>query len=169
MMPFWLLRYALPLVLWAGTGQAAAQNAVYTTWEGKEVDKCASIWLIRHFIAPGASIRFVPTGTPVRDGVPFDTPDALLRRYAHRSTFEVLLQHHGLEDSGLQRMGRIIHDIEINIWGRKATARSPAVEQAVREMTEGVEYPEFVRLCDGYFGDLYRRLASEHQADGGPP
>ena len=35
---------------------------VFSTWDGFEVDKLASIWLIKRFIAPGAKVRLYPKG-----------------------------------------------------------------------------------------------------------
>jgi hypothetical protein len=152
------------LLVGAAIHQAAAQGTVYATWEGREADKCGSIWLIQRFVAPEATIRFVSRGTPTKDAIAFDTPEALLRRDAHRSTFEALLQHHGLDDATLQRLGRIIHDIEINTWERKATRESTQVEQEVRKLTAGVGNSELVDVCRGYFDELHRRLGG--QSDG---
>ena len=71
---------------------AAEKMLIFSTWEGFEADKCASIWLIKRFIDKNAVINFFPKGEIVKEGIPFDTPDAKFRRYHNMSTFESLLR-----------------------------------------------------------------------------
>ena len=47
---------------------------LFTTWDGLETDKLASIWLIQRFISPGADVKFYPRNHVISDGVQFDTP-----------------------------------------------------------------------------------------------
>jgi hypothetical protein len=41
---------------------AEQEGLVFSTWEGFEADKCASIWLIKRFIDKNAVIKFFPKG-----------------------------------------------------------------------------------------------------------
>ena len=111
-----------------------AQRPVFSTWDTFEVDKCASIWLIKRFIAPDAEIRFFPHGETITSGIPFDTPDAKFRRYATKSTYEILLEHYRVRSPRLHYIGRIIHDIEINTWERKAYIDSTEVLDDIRQI-----------------------------------
>ena len=111
-----------------------AQRPVFSTWDSFEVDKCASIWLIKRFIAPDAEIRFFPHGETITSGIPFDTPDAKFRRYATKSTYEILLEHYRLRSPKLLYIGRIIHDIEINTWGKKICKESTRIASTIRQI-----------------------------------
>jgi len=104
---------------------AGKQPQVFSTWVGFEADKCASIWLIKKFIDKNAIIRFYLKGDAITQGIPFDTPDAKFGRYYNMSTFESLLKHYKIKDPKVNYIGRIIHDIEVNVWGKKSYKRIP--------------------------------------------
>ena len=133
--------------------------AVFSTWEGFEVDKCASIWLIKRFINKNAEIKFFPKGTIVTEGVPFDTPDAKLRRYHNISTFEAILNQYQLNDPKLVYIGKIIHDIEINIWDKKKLSQTILVQEAIVKIIQAKKDSEIIinESCD-YFNSLYQEL-----------
>ena len=80
---------------------AENESPIFATWDVFEVDKCASIWLIKRFIDPKAKIRIYKKGERIKQGIPFDTPDAKLRRYHNASTYETLLRHYGLKNRRL--------------------------------------------------------------------
>jgi len=134
--------------------------AVFSTWEGFEVDKCASIWLIKRFINKNAEIKFFPKGTIVTEGVPFDTPDAKLRRYHNISTFEAILNHFQISDPKLIYIGKIVHDIEINTWGKKKLDETNVIKAAVinliMELKEN-KTKTIEKSCD-YFNMLYQSI-----------
>jgi len=134
----------------------SGKDALFVTWEGFETDKCASIWLIRRFIAPAAEIRFYPRGTQFTEGIAFDTPDAQLRRYHNKSTFETLLERYALEDVKLIYLGRIIHDIEVNTWERKVMAETPQVENDMQALIAQEDTQRILEGCQAYFEQLYQ-------------
>jgi hypothetical protein len=75
------------------------------------VDRLACIWLIRRFIDPAAAIRYAPT--PEASEVAFDMRDG---EFAHRGTFctfETMLAAFGLQESGLQAIAEIVHEIDL--------------------------------------------------------
>ncbi|MCD6387981.1 MAG: chromate resistance protein [Desulfobulbaceae bacterium] len=122
-----VLLFLLPFI-----SKTLAAEVVFSTWDVFETDKCASIWLIKRFIDPKAEIRFFPHGTSITEGIPFDTPEAKFRRYATKSTFETLLEHYDIKDPWLKYIGRIIHDIEVNVWEKKVYGESTKVLEAIR-------------------------------------
>jgi len=77
------------------------KTLIFSTWEGFEADKCASIWLIKRFIDKNAKIKFFPKGSIITEGIPFDVPEAKLRRYHNMSTFESILKYYNLKDQNL--------------------------------------------------------------------
>jgi len=146
-------------LLEAGHGVSQEQEEhVFSTWEGFEVDKCASIWLIRRFVDKDASFRFYPKGAAVETGIPFDTPDAQLRRYHNRSTFESIIAHYHISDEKVQHIGKIVHDSEINIWGKKVMPETALVEQSLNSLIKNAKNnQEMIARSLEFFDVLYHK------------
>ncbi len=136
-----------------------SQTRVYATWDIFEVDKCASIWLIKRFIDSKAQIRLYQKGEHIKEGIPFDTPDAKFRRYHNASTYETLLTHYKLEDKHLIYIGKIIHDIEVNVWEKKTLPETRTVQQAVVEIINSSDTSDkIITRSMAYFDGLYKEL-----------
>jgi hypothetical protein len=126
----------------------------YVTWDQMEPDKCASLWLIRRHIAPGARFVFFSVNGDPPPGILFDTPEAEIRRTHRQSTFEVLAARYDVDDPKVQYIGRLMHDIEINIWQRKALAETRRVESEVLALIGSASGDQAVPLCFDYFERL---------------
>jgi hypothetical protein len=102
-----LARAPAPLV--SGSGH------VWVTRREVHVDRIGSAWLIRHFIDPDATFKFVPAkGYKPRPGeLRFDMFEAEFTHEGDRCTFEVLLQRSGFNDPALMAIGEIVHDIDL--------------------------------------------------------
>lgn len=111
---------------------AHGNAGLYSTWEGIEADKCASSWLITRFLDKEAEFKLFPRGTAITEGIPFDTPDAQLRRQRGLTTFDCVLKKYEIKDNTLDRIAIIIRDIEINIWGKKATEEAIVLNMIIR-------------------------------------
>jgi hypothetical protein len=135
----------------------AEQKAlVFSTWEGFEADKCASIWLIKRFIDKNAVIKYFPKGEIIKEGIPFDTPDAKFRRYHNMSAFESLLKHYNLQDPKLIYIGKIIHDIEVNIWEKKVFPETHKVQDEINKIIlDSKNNGEVIEKSSKYFDLLY--------------
>ncbi|MCP4112552.1 MAG: chromate resistance protein [Desulfobacteraceae bacterium] len=134
----------------------ASDSAIYTTWENMEIDKCACAWLIKRFIDKNASFKFVPKGTLITEGIPFDVPEAEIRRYHNMSAFEYLIKKHKINEPVLQKLGKIIHDIEINYWGNKNFTESQKIADTIQETIRTSETAEeTLRKCFIFFDNLY--------------
>ena len=147
---------------------AAAESTpdVYTTWENMEIDKCASAWLIKRFVNKNAAFRLFPKGELMTEGIPFDVPHAEIRRYHNMATFEYLIKKHKISDPALRKIGDIIHDIEINYWGKKKQKESRKTDEAIREIIKISETPEeSLRRSFAIFDSLYSRLLSDCQQE----
>ncbi len=133
-----------------------AEGSVYSTWETMEPDKCASAWLIKRFIDKDAVFRFSPKGETIKQGIPFDVPEAEIRRYHNMAAFGYLMRKHRITDPALREIGKIIHDIEINYWGRKTSEASQRISDAIREIAKSSETPaEALRRSFPIFDELY--------------
>ena len=83
--------------------------------KGIHVDRMASAWLIRRFIDPEASFKFVPgKGYQFEpEEIRFDMFEAEFTHDGDRCTFEVLLRRFELEDPALKPIAEIVHDIDL--------------------------------------------------------
>lgn len=87
----------------------------FVTRERLHVDRIATAWAIRRFVDQEASFAFVPRTKDVdrMDGTAFDIRGAELSHRGPRCTFEVLVEHHGLADPALARMGLIVRGADL--------------------------------------------------------
>ncbi|HEX2076906.1 MAG TPA: chromate resistance protein ChrB domain-containing protein [Longimicrobium sp.] len=109
-------------------------GSTWVTRRGVKVDRICSAWLIRRFIDPHASFRFVPPDAPPAAGeLRFDMFEGEFTHEGDRCTFETLLARAGLEDPGLRALAEIVHDIDCKDgrYGRAETAGIAAVVDAV--------------------------------------
>jgi hypothetical protein len=90
------------------------------------VDRIASAWLIRRWIDPKATFKFVAArGYRPRAGeLRFDMLDGEYTHVGSACTFEVLLDRFALADRGLTVIAQIVHDIDCKDakFGRPETA-----------------------------------------------
>lgn len=158
-----LLKRAIPvffivLSLLSVTSSFAGEKSsvpVFSTWDMFEVDKLASIWLIKRFVDPNAEIRLFPKGVPITDGTPFDTPEAVFRRYHNISTFEMMRRHYEINTPECIYISKIVHDIEINTWEKKRMPETHAVTRSVADMiTRSTGSIHLIETALHYFDDL---------------
>lgn len=143
-------------------GATAQAGKVFVTWEGFEADKLASIWLIQRFISPGATVLVLPKGGPAADGIPFDIPGAAITRTFNRSSFESLMDHYDIQDPRLLRMGKLIHDVEINLWERKMFKKSSEMEIYLLDLiTSHTDPKNLITRSNAYFDTLYQTLSHD--------
>jgi len=99
----------------AGKPLVARPGQVWVTRRHVHVDRIGSAWLIRRFIDPDATFKFVPAkGYRPRPGeIRFDMFEAEYTHEGDRCTFEVLLQRSALAEPALTAIGEIVHDIDL--------------------------------------------------------
>jgi len=110
-------------------------GGLWVTRRGVRVDRIASAWLIRRFIDPEATFRFInPANYAHQAGeIRFDMFEGEFTHRGEACTFEVLVSVNGLgSDPALAALGEIVHDIDLKD------------ERYKREETAGVS-----RLLDG--------------------
>ena len=131
-----------------GGGEAAAAAArrgadrvepgrTWVTRAGVHVDRIASAWLIRRYIDPAATFRFVPARghAPVPGELRFDMFRA---EYGHGDglcTFQTLVARFGLDDPALAAIGEIVHDIDCKD-DRYGRPEAPGVAGLIRGIVE---------------------------------
>src|SRR3954471_11498393 len=96
-----------------GTTLDALRGRTWVTRQGVHVDRIGSAWLIRRFIDPEATFKFVSGKNyrPADGELRFDMYQGEFTHEGDKCTFEVLLDRAGLSDVPLRAIGEIIHDI----------------------------------------------------------
>jgi hypothetical protein len=78
------------------------------------IDRLASAWLIRRFIAPDARFAFAPpNGAAGARRVPFDMPDVEFGHHGAHCTFETLMHRFGISDAAVVAVSRVVHDLDL--------------------------------------------------------
>ncbi len=121
----------LGAILLSPTTALQASGESFVTRAGAGPDKGASAWLIQRFIAPDAAVLVVGEADSLPDGIAFDVPEARFRRTPRYSAFELLMRAYDVEDAGVQRLARVIHDLEVNVWGRRSSPDTDLIAPAV--------------------------------------
>ncbi len=141
--------------------RAAEDGALYVTWEGAEPDKGASMWLILRRIDPQARIQVFPFESPLDSGIPFDVPQARHRRTHNTSTLESLLIEYPSDDPVIQKMGQLMHDIEINLWRPKRFPESLVIERTTKTIADRLPNGHISVTCFvALFDEIYSWLKS---------
>jgi hypothetical protein len=135
------------------------KGRVWVTREGVHIDRIASAWLIKRFIDPEASFKFVPARgyVPGGDELRFDMFDAEFTHEGDHCTFEVLLALAGLEsDRALQAISEIVHDIDLKDakFGREEAAGIKTLITGICMANAGDE--ERIARGTAVLEDLYR-------------
>ncbi len=100
-----------------GTGLDAAdfKGRTWVSRKGVFVDRIACAWLIRRFIDPAATFRFVAGKhhVPGPGEVRFDMFEGEFTHEGDRCSFEVFLDRFFPKDRALAEIGRIVHDLDL--------------------------------------------------------
>jgi hypothetical protein len=94
---------------------ADVRGSTWVTRHGVHIDRIASAWLIRRFIDPAATFKFVPAKgyRPEPGELRFDMFEAEYTHEGERCTFEVLVARFHLTDAALRPIAEIVHDIDL--------------------------------------------------------
>lgn len=133
------------------------------TWATRRrpwVDRLASAWLIQRFIDPAARLLWLaaPADCPA-DALSFDFDGATFTHVGARVTFEVLLASFGLETPALQRLGALVHFLDV---GGVQPPESIGIESALAGLRDTVfDDDQLLTLAGSLFDGL---LASFQKA-----
>jgi hypothetical protein len=138
-------------------GLGSLRGRVWVTRKGVYVDRIASAWLIRRFIDPDATFKFVPAKgyVPMPGELRFDMYEGEFTHEGDRCTFEVLTARAGLTDPALAAIGEIVHDIDLKD-GKFARVEASGIASVV-ESIAAANKDDDRRLERGgvIFDDLY--------------
>jgi hypothetical protein len=90
------------------------QGRTWATRRRPWVDRLACAWLIRRYIDPTATILWLPSPNDCPpDALGFDFDGAAFTHVGAHVSFEVLLASFGLETAALQRIGALVHFLDV--------------------------------------------------------
>jgi hypothetical protein len=126
------------------------------------IDRMASAWLIKRFIAPDARFSFTSPQMVQRNGhVPFDMPDVEFGHQGPHCTFETLMQRFGIVDAAVTSIAHVVHDLDLK-ESRFAMPEGAAVNRIVQGLREVyADDHELLERGIGMIEALYRSFASE--------
>ena len=136
--PLAILLFTMLFGLSVSAGRCESPPPVFSTWYIFEVDKLASIWLVKRFVHPEAEIRLYSKGEPILKGIPFDTPDAHFRRYHNASTYEMFRRHYKIEDPRCIYISRIVPRHRNQHVGQEGDERVPPAHRFSRANHRGI-------------------------------
>lgn len=120
--------------LTACVSEPAQKATTFITWESREMDTWASVWLINHYIAPETKVIIRPTGSPTQDGTAFAIADAPYKKANGRSTFESLASDFQINTPEVNTISELIRTIEVTPWASSGSSLARLVENAFRGM-----------------------------------
>jgi hypothetical protein len=138
------------------------RDRVWVTRKNIHVDRIASAWLIRRFIDPKATFKFVP-GQAYRlekGEVSFDMFEADFTHQGDKCTFEVLVEQFSVREPGIKTIAELVHDIDVKDakFGR---ASAPGISDMISALAlaHRADEPrlEAGMLMFDQLLDLYRR------------
>jgi hypothetical protein len=136
------------------------RGRTWVTRKGVYVDRIACAWLIRRFIDPDASFRFVSERgyRPKTGELRFDMFEGEFTHEGDLCSFEVLIRHFAVRDKALAEIGKIIHDLDL----KEAKFRRPETP-GISALLDGIvasRKPDEARLDRGsaLFDDLYEHF-----------
>ncbi len=132
----------------------------WVTREHCHVDRTACAWLIRRFIDADAEFVFVadPSELPA-DATPFDISGQQFSHHDGASTFEVMVRHYGLDASGLEALGWIVHEADLEDE-RYDAPEARGLDAIIRGMGQLLDDPELLRHSATLYDGLLAQLAA---------
>ena len=145
-------------------------NRLWVTRPRPGVDRMASAWLIRRFVAPQARFAFVADRESApHDAVPFDMFGVEFSHQGDGCTFETLCAVFAIDNPAVARIAAIVHDLDLTD-GRFAAQEAPTVGTVIEGMQLSV-LDDDVLLEQGIalFESLYRAFEQSARAAGPRP
>jgi hypothetical protein len=134
------------------------QGRLWATRRRPWIDRLASAWLIRRFIDPEAHFLWLasPADCP-DDALGFDFDGAAFTHVGAKVSFEVLLATFGLIDPALQRLGALVHYLDV---GGIPVPEAAGLEMLIRGMQQRLtDDDELLTEAEKVFDSFYQAFS----------
>lgn len=116
------------------------RRRVWVTRKRPFIDRMASAWLIRRFVDPAATFRFIDEkdiGRLSTGEVAFDLQGGEFTHHGDLCTFEVLVRSFGIKDKAVRKISEIVHDLDLkdDKYGNSAASGIEEVLIGIRKTT----------------------------------
>jgi hypothetical protein len=132
----------------------------WVTRQDIHVDRIACAWLIKRFVDPKGSLKFVSgkSYAPGPGEYRYDMQDGEFTHEGENCSFETLLVRARIADPALKAIGEIIHDIDLND-GKFGHAETPGIAHVIAGIcrTQGSDEARVARGQE-LFDDIYEQF-----------
>ncbi len=142
--------------------RANYRGRLWVTRKNVHIDRVACAWLIRRFLDPEATFKFVPGQgyAAAESEVTFDMFEADFTHVSDRCSFETIVGRFDLREAGLGPIGEIVHDVDVKD-GKFGRAEAPGIAALIAgiALTESDDERRIAlgsRIFDALL-ELYRR------------
>ena len=138
------------------------RGRVWVTRPRPGIDRMASAWLIKRFIAADARFSFKSPQSALRKRqVPFDMPDVEFGHHGAHCTFETLMQRFAITDPAVASVSHLVHDLDLKET-RYAMPEGAAIHRIVDGLRNAYEDDhQLLQRGMEVIDALYRSFASE--------
>ncbi len=140
--------------------RSAFQKQRWATRQRPWMDRLASAWLILRHIDPDASFIWLASIADCpQDAIGFDFDGARFTHVGDKVTFETLLVSFDLESPALNRLGRLVHCLDV---GGIRPAEASGVEQVLAGLSASIaDDDRLLEVACGVFDGLYAAFDKE--------
>lgn len=136
------------------------QGKTWATRQRPWVDRLACAWLIKRFIDSKATFRWLetPAKCPAK-AIGFDFDGATFSHVGARVTFEVMVASFGLETPALQRMGHLVHFLDV---GGLQPPEASGIESVLAGLGDAItDDDRLIKAAFGIFDGLLKTFSKE--------
>ncbi len=135
---------------------AETDDHLYVTGQVMEIDRCASAWLIRHYIDPLAHFEFLNDEELMSSrATTFDTPYSEFQRTHRTSTFEAIQNKYEVNTPRVNAISDMIHDIEINFWTKSKEDNTVRFQIELKQILQSsADNRSALKNCFEYLNNL---------------
>jgi hypothetical protein len=153
-----------------GLSRDEYRGRTWVTRKNIHVDRIASAWLIRRFIDPRATFKFVP-GQGYRaeeTELTFDMYEGTFTHVGDDCTFETLVKRFAMREPGLGAIAEIVHDIDVKD-GKFSRVEAPGVAALIAGIAVAHREDERRIEVGGAMFDALLELFGRRKTRGGVP
>lgn len=140
--------------------RAAYLGKTWATRKRPWVDRLACAWLIRRYIDPNAKLLWLSSAQDCpKKAIGFDFDGATFSHVGIKVSFEVMLASFALESPALQRMGHLVHFLDV---GGLQPPEASGIESVLAGLRDGItDDDQLLQAACSVFDGLLKTFSKE--------